>query len=98
MTTTPRRPSRAGAAGSRSTGRCCSWSVSIARSSGAIRHLARYEPRKRPEGHACALVGYTEAGFIIRNSWGRDWGRDGYATAAPEWLRRGWSESYGLVV
>jgi hypothetical protein len=61
-------------------------------------HLARYQPRRRPEGHACALVGYTEAGFIIRNSWGRDWGRDGYATAAPEWLRRGWSESYGLVV
>jgi hypothetical protein len=61
-------------------------------------HLARYEPRRRPEGHACALVGYTEAGFIIRNSWGRDWGSDGYATAAPEWLRRAWSESYGLVV
>jgi hypothetical protein len=59
--------------------------------------LVRYEPRKRPEGHACALVGYNRSGFIIRNSWGPGWGRSGYVTAAPEWLRRGWSESYGLV-
>ena len=29
-------------------------------------------------GHAVAIVGYTEDGFIIRNSWGSDWGDSGY--------------------
>ncbi|CAH1070303.1 C1 family peptidase [Candidatus Nitrotoga sp. 1052] len=30
-------------------------------------------------GHAIALVGYTSQGFIIQNSWGKDWGKDGFA-------------------
>ncbi|HQT00872.1 MAG TPA: C1 family peptidase [Thiobacillus sp.] len=30
-------------------------------------------------GHAVALVGYTPQGFVIQNSWGPDWGRDGFA-------------------
>lgn len=29
-------------------------------------------------GHAMAVAGYTKEGFIIRNSWGYDWGEDGY--------------------
>jgi hypothetical protein len=29
-------------------------------------------------GHAVALVGYTEAGFIVQNSWGEDWGYKGF--------------------
>lgn len=29
-------------------------------------------------GHAMTVVGYNEEGFIIRNSWGDDWGTDGY--------------------
>lgn len=29
-------------------------------------------------GHAMSIVGYTEEGFIIRNSWGDDWGDEGY--------------------
>ncbi len=28
--------------------------------------------------HAVAIVGYNAGGFIIRNSWGRGWGDDGY--------------------
>lgn len=28
--------------------------------------------------HAISIVGYTENGFIIRNSWGKSYGRDGY--------------------
>ena len=36
-------------------------------------------PRQRVSGyHAIALVGYTENGFIIRNSWGRSFGENGY--------------------
>lgn len=30
-------------------------------------------------GHAIAIVGYTPQGFIIQNSWGRDWGAGGFA-------------------
>lgn len=30
-------------------------------------------------GHAIAIVGYTEEGFIIQNSWGPDWGMRGFA-------------------
>jgi hypothetical protein len=29
-------------------------------------------------GHAVTIVGYTSEGFIIKNSWGRGWGMDGY--------------------
>lgn len=29
-------------------------------------------------GHAVTVVGYNEIGFIIRNSWGTDWGNAGY--------------------
>jgi hypothetical protein len=29
-------------------------------------------------GHALCIVGYNEEGFIIRNSWGVDWGQNGY--------------------
>ena len=30
-------------------------------------------------GHAVAIVGYTELGFIIQNSWGPKWGARGFA-------------------
>jgi len=29
-------------------------------------------------GHAMTMVGYTEEGFIVRNSWGSDWGNEGH--------------------
>ncbi len=31
-------------------------------------------------GHAMSVVGFNEYGFIIRNSWGKEWGEDGYTT------------------
>lgn len=31
-------------------------------------------------GHAVAIVGYNKHGFIIRNSWGYDWGDYGHST------------------
>lgn len=30
-------------------------------------------------GHAIAIVGYTQTGFIIQNSWGPTWGAEGFA-------------------
>lgn len=35
-------------------------------------------------GHAITIVGYTRNAWIIKNSWGEDWGDDGYF-----YLRRG---------
>jgi pimeloyl-ACP methyl ester carboxylesterase len=38
-------------------------------------------------GHAFALVGYNEVGFLVQNSWGTGWGKGGYATLPYEdWL------------
>jgi hypothetical protein len=38
-------------------------------------------------GHAFAIVGYNEVGFLIHNSWGTDWGKGGFATLPYEdWL------------
>ena len=35
-------------------------------------------------GHAIAIVGYNEDGFIIRNSWGKYYGQDGYSVLPYE--------------
>lgn len=38
-------------------------------------------------GHAFAIVGYNDVGFLVQNSWGRNWGKGGFATLAYEdWL------------
>ena len=48
--------------------------------------------RQRPEiigGHAFAIVGYTEEGFWVQNSWGPGWGRNGVAL----WSYEDWQEN-----
>ena len=37
-----------------------------------------FEGQPMKGGHAMAVVGYTEDSFIIRNSWGGNWGDGGY--------------------
>jgi hypothetical protein len=38
-------------------------------------------------GHAVAIVGYTQDGFIIQNSWGEGWGSGGFALLPYEdWM------------
>lgn len=37
-----------------------------------------YKGQKPIGGHAMTVVGYTENSFIIRNSWGKSWGKNGY--------------------
>ena len=42
----------------------------------------------RTGGHAFALVAYDERGFWLQNSWGSDWGHDGFALVTyDDWLR-----------
>lgn len=40
--------------------------------------------RKSVGGHAFAIVGYTEDGFIVQNSWGPGWGYHGFAILSYE--------------
>ncbi|GAA0655379.1 hypothetical protein GCM10010193_02140 [Kitasatospora atroaurantiaca] len=50
-------------------------------------------------GHAVALVGYTaDRRFIVRNSWGTDWGRDGYGFASEGYAQQAFTEAYGVSV
>src|SRR5262245_61895817 len=42
-------------------------------------------------GHAFALVGYNDVGFLVQNSWGTGWGKGGFATLPYEdWLDSGY--------
>ncbi|HEY9603976.1 MAG TPA: C1 family peptidase [Allocoleopsis sp.] len=41
-------------------------------------------------GHAFAIVAYDERGFWIQNSWGQEWGKQGFALITyDDWLRNG---------
>jgi hypothetical protein len=41
-------------------------------------------------GHAFAIVGYNERGFIVQNSWGPGWGKSGFAVLRyADWVERG---------
>lgn len=37
-------------------------------------------------GHAICVVGYDGSRFIVRNSWGTDWGKSGYFTLPYDYL------------
>lgn len=39
------------------------------------------------EGHAVSIVGYDESGFLIKNSWGEDWGDGGYGWVSFDYHR-----------
>ena len=56
--------------------------------------------RKSTGGHAFALVGYNERGFVVQNSWGVSWGRQGFATLPyAEWVSNGddaWVAALGV--
>ena len=42
-------------------------------------------------GHAFAIVGYDEYGLWIQNSWGDDWGQNGFAHLSyDDWLQNGY--------
>jgi hypothetical protein len=42
-------------------------------------------------GHAFAIVGYDDVGFWIQNSWGPDWGKNGFCRISyDDWLENGY--------
>jgi hypothetical protein len=60
--------------------------------------LHTYDRKRANGGHAVSIVGYTPSHFIIRNSWGTRWGRQGFAFASYEYVTDAFHEGYGIVV
>jgi C1A family cysteine protease len=61
-------------------------------------NLDTYLPNTVGGGHAVALVGYTKDRFIVRNSWGTDWGDKGYGYASIKYATQAFTEAYGILV
>ena len=59
--------------------------------------LNDYHEPPSPAGHAVALVGYTENRFIVRNSWGTNWGDNGFAYASIPYAQAAFTEAYGVM-
>ncbi|HKB53718.1 MAG TPA: C1 family peptidase [Ramlibacter sp.] len=55
---------------------------------------------KSAGGHAFALVGYNERGFVVQNSWGTSWGASGFAVLPyDDWIVNGtdaWACALGV--
>jgi hypothetical protein len=53
-------------------------------------------------GHAFAIVAYDEKGYWIQNSWGKDWGNEGFARISyQDWMRNGtdvWVARLGVPI
>lgn len=53
--------------------------------------ITRTSTSKAIGGHAFCLVGYNEVGFLVQNSWGTQWGHNGFATLPyDDWLESGY--------
>ena len=64
----------------------------------ANNRLTDYDSENTLGGHAVAIVGYTPEYFIIRNSWGVDWGHEGFVYANDSYVAKAFTEAYGVVV
>ena len=60
--------------------------------------LDQYKPNTVRGGHAVCLVGYTGDHFIVRNSWGTQWGHKGFAYASNDYAQAAFTEAYGAVI
>ena len=54
--------------------------VAVQKGRRTLQVIQRPVTAKALGGHAFALVGYNEVGFLVQNSWGTEWGKDGFAT------------------
>lgn len=62
--------------------------------------LDNFQPGTVRGGHAVAVVGYTkDHRFILRNSWGTQWGDQGFAYASEPYITAAFfNESYGVTI
>jgi hypothetical protein len=77
------------------------WNVSVKRK--ALRHESLPVIKRRGKelgGHAFAIVGYNEQGFVVQNSWGTEWGAGGFAVLPySDWVDNGsdaWACALGV--
>jgi hypothetical protein len=61
-------------------------------------NLDEYRADTARGGHAVAIVGYRSDRFIVRNSWGTDWGDGGFAYASSAYAQEAFTEAYGVVI
>lgn len=65
-----------------------------------LTRIRRVKSPKEDGGHAFALVGYNEFGFVVQNSWGPTWGSGGFALLPyEEWVQYGddaWAVALGV--
>jgi hypothetical protein len=59
-------------------------------------NLDTYLPETVRGGHAVAMVGYTPDRFIVRNSWGTEWGDKGFGYASIPYATAAFTEAYGV--
>lgn len=66
-----------------------------------IAQLRKIAPARGQAGHAFAIVGYSDAGFVVQNSWGPSWGHGGFAILTyDDWLQNAmdcWVVQLGVV-
>ena len=60
--------------------------------------LDKFQPDTIRGGHAVCLVGYEKDHFIVRNSWGKDWGDKGFGYASDTYAAVAFTEAYGAVM
>ena len=60
--------------------------------------LENYQEENAFQKHAALLVGYDEKGFILRNSWGKTWANNGYATLSNDYAFEALDEAYGIIM
>ena len=64
----------------------------------APRSSTRFDPDSVTGSHAAALFGYGPDHFLLRSSWGPDWGDGGYAKMSLDYAAQAVIESYGVMV
>lgn len=61
--------------------------------------LDAFVPNSEHGGHAVCLVGYTVDRFIVRNSWGTEWGDRGFGYASLAYINDAFfPEAYGMTL
>lgn len=66
----------------------------------ALPTIPNVKDESKTGGHAFALVGYNDRGFIVQNSWGESWGARGFAVLPyADWVVNGtdaWAVALGV--
>jgi papain like protease len=60
--------------------------------------LTTFDAPSAKGSHAAALYGYGPGYFLLRSTWGTDWGDAGYARLSLDYAAQAVIESYGVMV